>query len=93
MMLIPNNSPNSFGDKMHAQETVIYSLVYFLCVPKYDSWTLPNCEISEKWTNRALRKWGLKLGVGGWGVIWVDAGWINGILNEHAVFVGLSNSY
>lgn len=51
---------------------------------------LPDCGISEKWTNRALRKWGLKLGVGGWGVIWMDAGWTNGILSEHAVFVGFN---
>lgn len=49
---------------------------------------LQDCGISEKWTNRALRKWGLNLGVGGWGVIWVDIGWINGILSERAVFVG-----
>lgn len=88
MMLIHDIFLNSSSDKMHTQETVIYSCILSLC--KNVTHRLEDYGISEKWTNRTLMKWGLELGIGGWGVIWMDAGWRNGILSELAVFVGFS---
>lgn len=81
-MLIPNISPKSSSDKS-TQRKQLYTLMYFLCVQKENSRTAGLRDFRAK-GQQAPRAWRPGPGIGGWGVMWVDADSRSGVLSEPA---------